>query len=142
WAPGEDILIIRQQAAGDRTRMALRVKADNSGNFTDDSLKEADNKVSAYILTAIGEQSGYVAQTNYRSAPAPDPKDAGRKPVKYSFKMPVNGQPGSMETPLGTLQWAPREESSRSGLTPQGDPKGTVGLSGCVKLGPADLCGD
>src|SRR5262249_61437887 len=104
WLAGESILIVRQQVAGDKNRTILHATADGYGNFTNRDLKPTDHKVSAYILTAIGEQSGYVAQTTYRSAPAPDPKNAGRKPGKFKFTMPVDGKAGPVDTPLGPLQ--------------------------------------
>jgi hypothetical protein len=145
WAPGEHIVIVRQEAAGDRGRILLRAKADGKGNFANSSLTPADHEVSAYILTAIGQQSGYVAQTTYRSAPAADPKYAGRKPVKLSFKMPVTGKPGSMDTEAGPLTWAPKNEggaSKQAGLVPEGqDVSGSASLTGCLHLGFVDLCG-
>jgi len=50
-----------------------------------------------YLLTALGESSGYVAQTIYRSGPALDPKKAGKPPQRVqdplSFRClaPVRG---------------------------------------------------
>jgi hypothetical protein len=140
WRPGEKILIVRQQVVGEKNRLLIHAVADAKGNFANADLTPADHQPSGYILTAMGEESGYIAQTTYRSAPPLTEKFARlKKPTKIKFKMPVNGKAGSVDTELGPLTWKPRKEKSSLSTQAFG---GNASLDGCMELGPVSFCGE
>jgi len=90
WQSGENIVIHRLEVkTGQMT--SLRTIADKDGNIAYSGLSPADHQVSNYMLTAVGESSGYVAQTIYRSAPALDLKKAGKPPQRIKFNIPLSG---------------------------------------------------
>ena len=142
WTPGESILIVRQQSIKPYGRTVLRGKADASGNFSNKELIPSDHQVGSYILTALGERSGFVAQTTYRTAPVLDPKiHYPDKPKRITFKIPLNGSAGSTETEVGTLSWKPK--ARQDNITTQSfadGSSGSVSLPGCLSLGPVSLC--
>jgi hypothetical protein len=90
WQSNENIVINRLEVkTGQLT--SLRTVADRDGKLAYNGLLPTDHQPSNYVLTAVGESSGYVAQTIYRSAPALDPKKAGKPPQRIKFNIPLSG---------------------------------------------------
>jgi len=101
WQPNETVTIVRQDARPDRRRITLTASADGQGNLRFSNLPAASQTDSInYTITAIGDSSGYVAQTVYRGGlpqiPGPDHVD---------FSIGLTGRDGSTETSGGLLTW-------------------------------------
>ena len=91
WQSNEKIVIHRLEVKTGQVT-SLRTVADKDGKLAYDGLSPADHQVSGYLLTVVGESSGYVAQTIYRSGPALDPKKAGKPPQRVRFNIPLSGK--------------------------------------------------
>jgi hypothetical protein len=101
WQPNETVTIVRQDARPDRRRVILEATADGRGNLELSNLPVASQTDSInYTITAIGNSSGYVAQTVYWGGlpeiPPPDHVD---------FSIGLTGRDGSTETARGLLVW-------------------------------------
>ncbi|HZM91138.1 MAG TPA: kelch repeat-containing protein [Blastocatellia bacterium] len=105
WQSNEKIVINRLEVkTGQLT--SLRTVADRDGKLAYNDLTPADHQVSGYLLTAVGESSGYVAQTIYRSGPALDLKKAGKPPQRVKFNIPLNGKSeGIVQTYSGPYKY-------------------------------------
>ena len=123
WERNENIAISRLDTKTG-TLISLRAAADGDGNFSNGDLSQADHQVGSYLLTAVGESSGYVAQTIYRSGPALDPAQAGKPPAKVKFIIPINGKDeGTVQSYDGPFKYKISRVSlsgGNSGIHPAG----------------------
>lgn len=105
WQSNENIVIHRLEVKTGQLTM-LRTVADKDGKLAYNGLSPADHQPSNYLLTAVGQSSGYVAQTIYRSAPALDPKKAGKPPQRVKFNIPLSGKgEGIIQTYSGPYKY-------------------------------------
>jgi hypothetical protein len=101
WQPNETVTIVRQDARPDRRRVTLEATADERGNLQLSNLSAASQTDSInYTITAIGNSSGYVAQTVYWGGLANPPT-----PNHVDFSIGLTGRDGSTETAGGLLIW-------------------------------------
>lgn len=105
WQSNENIVIHRLEVKTGQLTM-LRTVADKDGKLAYHGLSPTDHQMSSYLLTAVGQSSGYVAQTIYRSAPPLDPKKAGQPPQRFKFNIPLSGkQEGIIQTYSGPYSY-------------------------------------
>jgi hypothetical protein len=115
WQPNETVTIVRQDARPDRRRVTLEATADQQGNLQLSNLPAASQTDSVnYTITAIGNSSGYVAQTVYRGGLAQI-----TQPDHVDFSIGLTGRDGSTETSGGLLTW--KITSGGVKTTPPGD---------------------
>jgi hypothetical protein len=105
WQSNEIIVIHRLEVKTGQFTI-FKTVADNDGKLAYDGLSTADHQTSNYALTAVGQFSGYVAQTIYRRAPALDPEKAGKPPQRVKFNIPVSGNgEGIVQTYSGPYKY-------------------------------------
>ena len=105
WQGNENIVIHRLEVKTGQLTL-LRTVADKDGKLAYHYLSPTDHQMSSYLLTAVGQSSGYVAQTIYRSAPPLDPKKAGQPPQRFKFNIPLSGkQEGIIQTYSGPYSY-------------------------------------
>lgn len=119
WTPNEKVRIVRQSARTNERRV-FEAQATSFGTFVYSGLSPADHEVGAYIVSAIGQSSGYAAQTAYMSGPRIDPASSGKAPFRFSIpNVPLSGETsGTVQTPGGALKWSLSDVTPRDGLTP------------------------
>jgi hypothetical protein len=115
WQPNETVTIVRQDARPDRRRVILEATADGRGNLQLSNLPVASQTDSFnYTITAIGNSSGYVAQTVYWGGLPEIPT-----PGHVDFSIGLTGRDGSTETAGGLLVWKIRSGGVKT--APPGD---------------------
>ena len=105
WEPGERIIIVRQDYASGKSS-SLHAVADEHGNFTTAELTPKNHQRGVkFILTAMGQSSGYVAQTSYKDADPIKHESPQDRTIKIKIPLELSKPNGSLETEAGLLKW-------------------------------------
>lgn len=108
WAPGELVTVTREGSQfGDR--VVMTAVADAAGSFSLTHARTAADKMDVYLVTAVGQETAYVAQSTYRIAASPDRESIERytdvPPIRIKARIPINGGTGTIQTAAGPLNW-------------------------------------